>query len=206
MYEDSIRVPLVAAGPDVRAGAAVSTSVSHHDLFQTLCEALGLEAPVEMRGISLMGLLRGQADAPKPAFTLSEYHGAGFPGSVFAVRSGSHKFVECVGERPMLFDLEADPLEMRDLVLERPEDPEVEATVRRLREMLCGVCSPEAVDARAKADQRRRREELKATGRLAEEMWRYGYERDPDRLTPRPELLPSGGGGRFGRGKGRYSS
>jgi len=46
------------------------------------------------------------------------------------------------------------------------------------------------VDARAKADQRALRRELRASGRLVEEMWRRGYERDPDRLVPRPEERP----------------
>ena len=90
----------------------------------------------------------------------------------------------------MLFDLETDPHEMRDLMRERPENPEVKATVQRLRRMLCGICSPEAADARAKADQRRLREELKTSGRLAEELWKRGYEKDPDRLIHRPEFLP----------------
>ncbi len=190
MYESSIRVPLIVAGPGVRPGGVERTPVSTLDIFPTLCEAARAELPMHMRGTSLWGLVRGTTDAPRPAFALSEYHGAGFPASIFAVRSEMHKYVECVGERPMLFDLEVDPLEMHDLVLERPEDPEVAMTIRRLRRMLCEICSPEAVDARAKADQRRLREELKVSGRLVEEMWRRGYERNSDRLVPRPEELP----------------
>lgn len=190
MYESSIRVPLILAGPGVRAGAVEATPVSTLDLYPTLCEAAGRELPAHTRGTSLWGLVQGKAGAPRPAFTLSEYHGAGFPASIFALRCGSYKLVECVGERPMLFDLEKDLLEMHDLMLERPEDPEVQATVRRLRKTLCEVCSPEAVDARAKADQRRLRQELRASGRLVEEMWRRGYERNPDRLVHRPEELP----------------
>jgi choline-sulfatase len=190
MYESSIRVPLIVAGPGVRAGAVETTPVSTLDIYPTLCEAAGRELPVHTRGTSLWGLVRGEGGAPRPPFTLSEYHGAGFPASIFAVRCGSHKLVECVGERPMLFNLEEDPHEMHDLALERPEDPEVKATIRRLRKMLCEVCSPEAVDARAKADQRRLRAELKASGRLVEEMYRRGYERNPDRLIHRSEFLP----------------
>ncbi len=190
MYESSIRVPLIVAGPGVRAGAAESTPVSTLDIFPTLCEAAGRELPAHTRGTSLWGLAQGKEGAPRPAFTLSEYHGAGFPASIFAVRSGRFKFVECVGERPMLFDLEEDPLEMRDLMLEKPGDPDVESTFYRLRKMLCEICSPEAVDARAKADQRALRQELKASERLVEEMWRRGYERNPDRLVHRPEELP----------------
>jgi choline-sulfatase len=189
MYDESIRIPLIFAGPRIRAGLE-STAVSALDVLPTVCEAVGAERPAHVRGTSLLGLLRGEKDAPRPAFSLTEYHANGFPGSVFAVRSGPYKFVECVGERPMLFNLEEDPHEMRDLALDRPEDPEVKATIQRLRKMLCEVCSPEAVDERAKADQGRLRQELRESGRLFEEMWKRGYERNPDRLIHRPEFLP----------------
>ena len=189
MYNDSIRVLFVAAGPGIRSGAAVSTPVSHHDMYATVCEALGLDLPEQMRGVSLMGLLRGEPNAPRPEFALSEYHGDGFPSGLFAVRSGPFKYVECVGERPILFNLKEDPLEMHDLTVERPEDPEVKAAVRRLRKMLCEVCSPEAVDARAKADQRALREELTRSGRILDELWRRGYERNAERLVPRQEFI-----------------
>jgi choline-sulfatase len=188
MYEDAIRVPLVIAGPGVQSGGLVTTPVSHLDLFQTICEALELESPEQMRGTSLWGLLRGEAQAEEPAFSLSEYHAVGFPASIFAIRSGQYKYVEYVGERPSLFDLEADPLEMHDLVVERPDDAHTRATCRRLRKMLCEVCSPEAVDAHAKADQRVLRRELTENGRLVEELWRVGYEKNPDRLIPQREL------------------
>ena len=190
MYEDSIRVPLIVAGPGVRSGAVESTPVSLLDLYQTFGEALGLPPAERMRGISLLGLLRGEAGADVPAFALSEFHGPGLPGIIFAVRSGFDKYVECVGERPILFNLEQDPYEMHDLVLERPEAPHVQEAVRRLRRMLCQVCSPEAVDARARADQRALRERLAQSGRLGEEMWKRGYERNPDRLVPREEFEP----------------
>jgi choline-sulfatase len=189
MYNDSIRVLFVAAGPGIRSGAAESTPVSHHDIYATVCEALGLDLPERMRGVSLMGLLRGDPDAPKPEYTLSEFHGDGFPSGIFAIRSGPYKLIECVGERPMLFDLDKDPLEMHDFIQERGDDREVEATVRRLRKILCSICSPEAVDARAKADQRALRQELTESGQIFNEQWRRGYERNPDALIPRPEFV-----------------
>jgi choline-sulfatase len=190
MYEASIRVPFVIAGPGVKSGAVESNPVSHHDLFQTFCKALDLEPPVHTRGDSLWGLLQDEKGATKPAFTLTQFHAGGFPASTFVVRSGSYKYVECVGERPLLFDLARDPLEMHDLVVEQPESVQVKATIRRLRGLLCGVCSPEAVDARARADQRRLRRELTENGQLAEMIWKAGYERNPDRLIPRQDLIP----------------
>jgi hypothetical protein len=89
----------------------------------------------------------------------------------------------------MLFDLASDPHELHDLVAEQPDSPRVRETVRRLRRLLYGVCCPEAVDARVKADQRARRKGLAESGRLFEEMWKRGYERRTDRLVHRRDFV-----------------
>ena len=189
LYEDSIRVPLIVSGPGIPEGHVEPTPVSSLDILPTVCETVGLEHPEHLRGTSLLGMLRGEENAPRPAFALCEYHANGFPGSGFALRSGRYKYIECPGERPMLFNLEEDPLEMHDLALERPDDPDVRNTVRRLRKTLCGICSPEAVGARAKADQRALRERLAKSGQLFDELWKRGYERNAERLIPRREFI-----------------
>lgn len=192
MYEGSIRIPLIFAGPGVAAGMTDPTVVSAMDIFPTLCEAAGCEVPVHMRGVSLLGAIRGEQRAPRPEFALCEYHGAGYNGSSFMVRAGRFKLIECVGERPMLFDLEQDPLEMQDRVLDRPDDPETLRATRDLRRILYGLCCPEAVDARAKADQRAARKALAKDGRLFELMTKRGYERDPEHLVHRADAVPEG--------------
>ena len=92
-------------------------------------------------------------------------------------------------ERPILFDLDQDPLEMHDLVVERPDDPSVKETLHRMQGMLEQVCSPGVVDAQAKSDQRDLRASLEKSGRLKEELWKRGYERRTDRLMPRSEMI-----------------
>lgn len=185
MYEDSIRVPMIVAGPGIESGGSEPAPVSHLDLFQTFSEALELPSPTHMRGTSLLGSLRGEPGAALPEFAISEFHGPGLPGSAFALRSGSDKYVACVGERPMLFDLAEDPLEMQDLA----ERPDASQKLARLRRMLYQVCCPEAIDQRAKADQQALRQELAKSGRLVEELWKRGYERNPERMIPRPEFV-----------------
>jgi choline-sulfatase len=56
--------------------------------------------------------------------------------------------------RPQLFDLAADPDEARDLI----EHGQGEELARSLEARLREICNPEAVDARAKADQRAKAE------------------------------------------------
>jgi len=176
MYEDSIRVPLVMAGPSVPAGAVDKACVSHLDVFPTICEALGLEQPWDKRGVSLLG-------SDRPEFVVSQFHGNGFSDGIFAVRQGDWKLVECVHHRPQLYNLADDPDELHDLVKLRGDDPEVSQRVEHLRRLLSSVCSPEAVDARAKRDQAALRAELAASGRLFDEMEKRGFQRRADRLV-----------------------
>lgn len=189
MYDGSIRIPLLLSGPGVRRAAVLDEVVSAIDIWPTVCEALGVARAPFVRGHSLLGALRGVPGATLPDRALCEYHGAGYNGSLFAWRRGAHKLIECVGERPMLFDLERDPLELHDRVGAEGAHGEAARTLRTLREELAEICSPAAVDARAKADQRARRAELAADGRLYEALWKRGYERQEAPLQHRPDYL-----------------
>lgn len=63
-----------------------------------------------------------------------------------------HRYVHYAGYPPQLFDLAADPEETRDL----GTDPAHAAARAACEAELRGICAPEAVDRRARADQRRR--------------------------------------------------
>lgn len=146
LYEESIGVPLIMAGPDVPAGRRVAAPVSHVDLAPTIEAALGV-APhpddADRPGISLWD--DAAIAARDTAF--AEYHAAGSSTGSFMLRERRWKLVYHVGMPAQLFDLETDPFERNDL---GPDHPEAARLARRLRE----ICDPEAVDARAKADQR----------------------------------------------------
>jgi choline-sulfatase len=185
MYDESIRCPMIFSGPGIRMGEVESSAVSMLDVFPTLCEFSGSHLPGDIRGHSLLGMAQGRLGSEAPDFALTEYHGAGMPSSVFAIRSGQYKFVECVGERPMLFDLKDDPHEMSDLVVDAADDPAMQERVEQMRARLIAICDPSEIDARVKADQRARRQELAESGQLFDEMWKRGYERRSDRLVLR---------------------
>ena len=85
----------------------------------------------------------------------------------------------------MLFDLEEDPHEMSDLVVDSVDDPAVHRTIEQMRGILEAICDPGEIDNRVKRDQRVRRHELARTGQLYQEMWKRGYERRSDQLVPR---------------------
>jgi choline-sulfatase len=78
LYEESIRVPLIARGPGLRRGTVASDGVaSLVDLAPTLLSAAGIDRPDRMQGRSLLPMLRGEAEGPEAAFIETEHDGIG---------------------------------------------------------------------------------------------------------------------------------
>lgn len=150
MNEESVRVPLLLAGPEI-SHEMIDTPVSHIDLVPTLLAAAQTERSDSelLPGISLLD--RGTLAASDRG-VLAEYHANGSVAASFMLRHAGYKYIEYVGERPQLFDLDADPAEMFDLSLHPDRAGVVAEYARRLRQ----ICDPVAVDALAKLDQARR--------------------------------------------------
>ena len=78
LYEESIRVPLIARGPGLPQGGVPSDGVaSLVDLAPTLLDAAGLDRPDAMQGQSLLPMLRGDASGPEAAFIETDIDGIG---------------------------------------------------------------------------------------------------------------------------------
>lgn len=148
-YEHALGVPLLMSGPGIPAGKVVDQVTSHVDLFPTIAEAVGASLEAEdatLPGRSLWPAITGTGE-DRTAF--AEYHAMGARNAGFALRKGRHKLIYHVGMPGQLFDLEADPLEEHDLMLEDADHP----VARELEASLREIVDPEAIDARAKADQ-----------------------------------------------------
>ena len=151
LYEGSIGVPLIMAGPGIPEGRRCARVTSHVDLFPTIVEAVGADLVAEdadLPGRSLWPAIGGAAD-DVPGF--AEYHAVGSKAGMFMLRDGHMKLIYHVGMPAQLFDLAEDPDELHDLGPSHPE-------AVRLEGLLRSICDPEAVDARAKADQRAKAE------------------------------------------------
>lgn len=149
MYEDSVGVPLILAGPDVPRGRVVDIPVTHVDLYPTILENAG--APVlpddsNFPGKSLFALL-GHEDSDRVAF--AEYHAGASNTASFMIRQGTLKFVYFVGYPNQLFDLASDPDERNDLA----SDPHYAGVCEAMEARLRDIVDPEAVDRLAKSDQ-----------------------------------------------------
>ena len=149
-YEESAAVPLVMAGPDLPAGRVVETPVSLVDAYPTILEGAGVAVPDDPArpGRSLIRIAAEPDDATRTVF--GEYHAAGAISGVYMLRRGRWKYVHYAGLPTQLFDLEADPEELRDLA----RDPAHADTLAAFESDLRDRLDPEVVDARAKADQR----------------------------------------------------
>ncbi len=145
LYEDSCRVPLLAAGPDYPAGARVRTPVQLLDLQADLFRIFGAERPEEWHGEPLGEV--PEEHAARPAF--SEYHGHGTRSGACMVRKGDWKLIYCTDAPHQLFHLGRDPEELHNLY---PDEPE---KASELEEELRRICSPERQDRRAHKFQER---------------------------------------------------
>ena len=129
LYEESIRVPLVIAGPRPRGeeergdgGLRITSPVSGVDLHPTILDLAGIvERGPKRRGVTLVPILRGDgslpADRPLVSGTirLNAYR--------TALRRDRLKLIHFMDrDRNELFDLEADPEERDDLAPRRPDD------------------------------------------------------------------------------------
>jgi choline-sulfatase len=151
-FEPSARVPLSIALPG-SAGGTVRTPVSTLDVMPTLCEIAGVPrtdfAPW-CDGESLLPLLTGTGGrGPVPM----EYAAEGSIAPLVALRDGRYKLAVCTADPPMLFDLEADPLERVNLA----DDPKHAGTLTRLATEVQRRWDLAAFDAEVRLSQARRR-------------------------------------------------
>ncbi|MFW6161149.1 MAG: sulfatase [Planctomycetota bacterium] len=135
-YEESVKVPLVVSCP-ARMQAGVRDAehlVSGIDVMSTICDYAGLPAPPKARGRSLRPLVEGTGGAWRE-FVVSDHHlrrdGSASLGHM--VRTARYKFVEYHGDPVVqLFDMQADPWEIRNLY----EDPQYADEIAAHRKLL----------------------------------------------------------------------
>lgn len=121
VYQSTIRVPLIVHWPAGSASfaAKVDEPVRLMDVAPTILEFAGIPAPPEFQGRSLMELLRPEGSkTPRDIYSETLYPHMHFGCSALqALRSGRYKYVDA--PKPELYDLTADPGEIRNIYSQR---------------------------------------------------------------------------------------
>ncbi len=127
MYEHTINVPLIWRGPGILQNQSRPAACYLRDLYPTVCQLAGIEVPRNLEGRSLVPVLLGQRQSLHP-FVIG-YFGR----SQRMIRQGHWKLILYPeAKREQLFDLQADPDEVRDLA----QAPEQRARLQELRQQL----------------------------------------------------------------------
>jgi uncharacterized sulfatase len=132
LFEGSARVPLIISAPgEMARGKASPRTVELLDLYPTLADLAGLEAPKELGGASLKPLLvNPEAEWKRPAFT--QVWRGNFAGH--SVRTERFRYTEWDGgdQGSELYDYTNDPGELRNLA----KDPQHAATLAGLKDLV----------------------------------------------------------------------
>ena len=112
-YEPVLRVPLILYQPRLVEPAVVASPAGHVDILPTVLDALALPVPEQLPGRSLLRTPPKKADEAATYFeALSASLDRGWAPLRGVVRNGT-KYIDL--PLPELYDLDADPLERRNL-------------------------------------------------------------------------------------------
>ena len=120
MLEESYRTPLLIQWPGVvKPGSINNDMVSNIDLPETFLEAAGVEIPSDMQGRSIVPVLKGRT--PSSWRKEHYYHYYEYPGSHmvkrhYGISTERYKLIHYYYDIDEweLFDLQSDPLEMKN--------------------------------------------------------------------------------------------
>ena len=122
MYDHSVRVPFMVVGPGVEADKQIAEPIYLQDVMPTSLELAEIEQPEHVEFHSLLPLLGG-GESPYESI-----YGC-YLAKQRSIRTDQYKLI-AYPEVPTvrLYDIQADPLEMKDLAA----DPEMKPVVKKL--------------------------------------------------------------------------
>ncbi len=117
-FENAVHAPLILRVPGTPAGQRTAALTEFVDVFPTLCELTGVEAPPELEGTSLVPLLRDPSRPWKSAAFSQFPRGRGTMG--YTLRTDRYRYTRWQGqdgrvEAQELYDHQTDPDEDRNL-------------------------------------------------------------------------------------------
>src|SRR4051812_602051 len=117
LYDATLRVPLVIAGPQISGGGVSRTVARSIDVLPTLADYAGFPRLNDVDGRSLRSALEGQEMSDAPAYAESLYADLELGWApLYAWRTAGFKYIKA--PRPELYDLEHDRSETANRVEE----------------------------------------------------------------------------------------
>ena len=154
-YEQSVRVPLIMSWPGaLPSGREVVHPVSHVDVVASILDLAGADHLPGMDGTSLLPLARDNHGAAESwaGEVFAEYLAHGVASPVAMLRHGPYKLIYALDDPPVLFNLEDDPGEFRDLA----GDPAHAEVLSDMRARLFRRWNPTEVDLAVRQHQAER--------------------------------------------------
>jgi arylsulfatase A-like enzyme len=130
MYDHSLRVPFIVAGPGVPSGRRISTPIYLQDVMPTTLELAGAEKPAHVDFRSILPLLRG---GKSPA-ARNDIYAAYLDLQRAVMHDGWKLMLYPKAQTARLYHLDEDPLEMRDLAADPQFAPLKRHLFKRLLE------------------------------------------------------------------------
>jgi len=123
MYEESYRTPLLVSYPKgIKAGTTTDAMTMNLDFAQTMLDFAGIEAPLDMQGASLKGILMNEGVEPTDWRQSTYYHYVEFPSEHavkkhYGVRTKDFKLIHFYDDIDQweMFDMKNDPKEMKSI-------------------------------------------------------------------------------------------
>jgi choline-sulfatase len=149
-FEGAARVPLMIAAPGL-APARIDVPVSTLDVVPTLAALAGISLDEVLPwtdGHNLLPVAQGAVRGPVPM----EYAAEGSIAPLVCLREGAWKYQACAADPELLFNLETDPAERRNLA----DDPAHAGTLTAFRQAAAARWNLAAYDAEVRQSQARR--------------------------------------------------
>lgn len=139
MYEESFRTPLIIHAPQSKKpGIQNSDLVINIDIAPTILDFAGIKVPNDMQGVSLKPLVMGETGQNWRKELYYHYYEKSFGLSKhYGIRTDQYKLIHFYDpvDSWELFDLQADPSEMINLINEPDKQSVVTDLKTRLREL-----------------------------------------------------------------------
>ncbi len=136
LYDESLRIPFLVRYPRLFGkGTTVDDMVINVDLAPTFLDLAGVPIPPEMQGASWKELAAGRKPAGwRTSFFAEYYKELGDVPTCYALRTATHKLVKYpdLPEFTEVFDLTADPYEIKNLASDSALNAKLDAELNAL--------------------------------------------------------------------------